>query len=223
MYIGHIMHTDLVTISPTTNLVTARKIMDSKSFDHLLVVNNRGVLEGILSDKDLKQNWASPATTLSVYELTSLLEQVQVKSIMVKTVLTITVSTTVERAAYIMQQNNISALPVLDNNRLAGIITSTDVMGVLLTAIGMDEQSARLSVYVKDNIGAFAEIVQALKEEQINLQSIFSCPAHKYPGIQQLIFRIATCDVARATRALEERKFKIVNEYVEDIRPFIPE
>ena len=223
MYIGKIMQTDVITVTPTTSLVEARRLMDSRPIDHLLVVDKNGHLEGILSDRDLKQNWASPATTLSAHELSYLLEKVEVKSIMVKAVLTIAASTTIERAAFIMQQNNISALPVLDKGKLVGIITSTDVMGVLLNAIGMGEQSTRLGLYIKDGVGSLADIVQIFKEENISIQSIFTFPEEEYPDLHQLIVRINIFDEARATQALEAKGHKIFNSYVTDITPYLPE
>ncbi|MBE0584896.1 MAG: CBS domain-containing protein, partial [Desulfofustis sp.] len=148
MYIGRIMHTDLITISPDASLVEARKLIESRNIDHLLVVNDKDKLVGILSDRDLKQYWASPATTLSTHELTYLLEKILVKMIMVKAVTTITPETTIERAAHIMQTRNINSLPVMEQGELVGIVTSTDVMGILLEAIGMNEDSVRLCVLV---------------------------------------------------------------------------
>ncbi len=223
MYIGKVMRSNLVTATPDTTLVEARRLMDSKPIDHLLIVDTKGHLEGILSDRDLKQNWASPATTLSNHELAYLLEQVKVKEIMSKAVLTISASTTVERAAYIMQQNNINALPVLENGDLVGIITSTDVMGVLLNAIGMSEQSTRLGIYVKDSVGILAEISQLLKEQNVNIQSIFSFPEHDYPGVHQIILRIASFDEGKAIKILKDNGYKPLNSYESDIRPYLPE
>ena len=223
MYIGRVMRTNLVTVSPDTSLVEARRVMDSKPIDHLLIVDEKGHLEGILSDRDLKQNWASPATTLSNHELVYLLEQVKVKTIMRKAVLTISASTTIERAAYIMQQNNINALPVLENGDLVGIITSTDVMGVLLNAIGMSEQSTRISIYIKDSVGVLAEVTQLLKEENVNLQSIFSFPEYEFPGVHQIIFRIASYDEAKVVKILKDNGYKPLSSYQSDIRPYLPE
>ncbi len=223
MYIGKIMCTNLVTITPDTSLVEARRIMESKPIDHLLIVDTKGHLEGILSDRDLKQNWASPATTLSNHELLYLLEKVKVKKIMRKAVLTISASTTVERAAYIMQQNNISALPVLENGNLVGIITATDVMGVLLNAIGMSEHSTRIGVYINDSVGALAKISLLLKDENINLQSIFSFPEYEFPGVHQIIFRIANYDEAKAIKVLKDNGYKPINSYHSDIRPYLPD
>ena len=55
MYIGTIMHTDLVTVPPDTTLVEARELIESKGIDHLLVVNRKGRLAGIVSGRDLRR------------------------------------------------------------------------------------------------------------------------------------------------------------------------
>ena len=222
MYIGRIMHTDLVTVSPETTLVDARDVLEKKDIDHLLVVNAKGKLVGILSDRDLKQNWASPATSLSTHELNYLLQKVLVKMIMIKTVVTVPVDTTIERAAYIMQQHNISALPVMENDELAGIITSTDVMGVLLDAIGISDDSMRLGVFVKDSIGVLAELAVILRDQKINIQSLLSWPEKRYPGITQLVMRVAAQDGIKAINALQDKGFKVKSGYAKDITPYLP-
>ena len=223
MYIGRIMHTDLITIDPEATLVEARALIERKNIDHLLVVNGQGKLVGILSDRDLKQYWASPATTLSNHELEYLLEKILVKMIMVKTVVTVTTDTTIERAAHIMQTHHINSLPVMEQEELVGIITSTDVMGVLLEAIGMHEDSVRISVLVSDRIGKLAEVTAVLKDHNINIQSLFAWPVRNHPGIHQLVFRLSGDDGPQAAIALNKNNFKVLTRYVKDLRPYLPE
>ena len=222
MYIGRIMHTDLITVSPKTTLVEARKLIQEKKIDHLLVVNDQKKLVGILSDRDLKQYWASPATSLSTHELNYLLDKVLVAMVMVKTVVTVSTNTTIERAAFVMQQNRISSLPVMEDGELAGIITSTDVMGVLLQAIGMSEDSLRLSVFVRDSIGKLAEVTACLKDAGVNLQSLFCWPESKHPGITQIVMRVTSQDAEKAIPALTNQGFKVKTKYEKDINSFLP-
>ncbi len=222
MYIDRIMHTDLITVSPQTTLVQARDLIDKNKIDHLLVVNDKKKLVGIVSDRDLKQNWASPATSLSTHELNYLLQKVLVSMIMIKTVVTIPTSTTIERAALIMQQNRISALPVMEGDDLAGIITSSDVMAVLLQAIGISDESVRLSIFVRDSIGKLAEVADTLKDEGINIQSLFCWPDNRYPGITEMVLRVANQDGAKAITALNGKGFKVKNRYEKDLTPFLP-
>jgi len=222
MYVGRIMHTDLVTITPDTTLVQARDIINEKQIKHLLVVDKKEELIGILSDRDLKQSWASPATTLSAHELNYLLVKLTAEMIMVKKIITIPPGTTIERAAQIMQENRISALPVVEDKKLVGIITTTDVMEVLLVAIGFDRESARFSVIVGDRVGVVAEVTHILKANEVNIRSLFTWPDKQYPGVYQLVMRVAAEDKARAISAIKDGGFNVLTEYAEDITPLLP-
>ena len=223
MYVGRIMHTHLVTVSPDTSLRKAKEIIEEKQINHLLVVNKNEDLVGIVSDRDVRQSWASPATALSVHELNYLLTQLTVEAIMVKKIITISPGTTIERAAFIMQENRINALPVIESEKLVGIITSTDVMEVLLHSIGFGEESARFAVLVEDRIGIVSEVSKILKEQKINIRSLVTWPEKEYPGIYQLVMRVGLEDKDRAISALSDGGFKVLSEYVEDLTPFLPE
>jgi acetoin utilization protein AcuB len=216
------MRTKLITVTPGTSLEDASILIKKKKIDHLPVVNESGRLVGILSDRDLKQYWASPATTLSTHELNYLLQQVIVEMIMVKTVITISPNTTIERAALIMQENDINALPVMENDTLVGIITSTDVMGVLLSAIGISDDSVRIGVMVRDSIGALADVSDILRKEDVNIQSLFSWPESDYEGVFQLVMRIPKNDDQKAINALMDHGYKVITSYQKDITPFLP-
>lgn len=221
MYIGSIMRTQLITVSPKTSLVEAKELLEQNHIDHLLVVKN-GKLVGVLSDRDLKQNWASPATTLSAHELSYLLQKVTVDMIMVKSVVTATPDTTIERAAYIMQEHDISSLPVTANSELVGIVTSTDVMAVLLDAIGMSEESSRLSLFLNDQVGRLAKVTATLSELHINIQSFFCYPVPDHYGLVQVVIRVDKQNGKRAREALEREGFKVMTEYSKDMSLFFP-
>jgi acetoin utilization protein AcuB len=223
MYVGRVMRKHLVTVPPDTNLRKAKEIIQEKRINHLLVVNEAGDLVGIVSDRDVKQSWASPATSLSIHELNYLLNQLTVEMIMVKKIITIPPGTTIERAAYIMQENRINALPVIESDKLVGIITSTDVMGVLLRAIGFDDdETARFTVLVEDRIGIVAEVSRILKEAQINIRSLVTWPEKEHPGVYHLVMRVKLEDKDKAINVLGDAGFKILSEYVNDLTPYLP-
>jgi acetoin utilization protein AcuB len=211
-----------VTVSPDTTIIKAKDIIEQKKINHLLVVDENEKLLGLISDRDVKQSWASPATTLSVHELNYLLTQLTVEMIMKKKIITISPDTTIEMAALIMQENRISALPVMEAEKLVGIITTTDVLEVLLRAIGVDEGSGRFIVLVKDRIGVVAEVSRLLKDQQISIQSLVTWPVKKFPGIYQLIMRVAFEDKEKAISVLTDGGFKILTEYIQDLTPFLP-
>jgi acetoin utilization protein AcuB len=222
MYVGRVMNTYLVTVPPDTTVLKAKDIIKNKQINHLLVVDENENLLGLVSDRDVKQSWASPATTLSVHELNYLLTQLTVEMIMTKKIITISSGTTIETAALIIQKNRISALPVMEAEKLVGIITTTDVMEVLLRAIGVDEGSFRFIVLVKDRIGIVAEVSKLLKEQQISIKSLVTWPEKNFPGIYQLIMRVAAEDGDKAISVLTGGGFKVLTEYIKDLTPYLP-
>ena len=221
MHVGRVMKKELVTIPPTLSLNDAMAIIREKDIDHLLVVDSRNKLVGIVSDRDLKKSMASPATTLSKHELNYLLEQAQVDAIMVKRIIAVTPATTIERAARIMQQNNISSLPVMEGDKLVGIITTTDVMEVLLQAIGMDADSVRFTVLVKDRVGVMADICTLLRDNHISISSLVTWREAGHSDLYQLIMRVPAGDGDRAMSLLKEAGFQVLTEYVKDVSAYL--
>jgi acetoin utilization protein AcuB len=216
------MHTDLVTVQPDLSFVKAAKLTKEKQIDHLLVVDAQGKLLGIVSDRDLKQSWASPATSLSAHELNYLLDQLTVGMIMAKKLITVTPEMTIERAAQTMRENRINALPVMKANKLVGLITSRDVMDILLDAIGISSDSFRFTILAKDRIGFVAEVARLLNEAEISIRSIMAWPEKAHPGTYHIVLRVGAEVGERAVQVLRDAGFKVFTEHTEDLTPYLP-
>jgi acetoin utilization protein AcuB len=222
MYVGWNMKMNLLTVSPETTVFKARELMDAHRVSHLPVTDGKARLMGIVTDRDLKEAWASPATTLSVHELTYVLQKLTVGNIMTKKVITASPNMTIERAAQILYENRIGALPVVKDGRLTGIITTTDLMKVLLMALGVSDDSRRLSVLARNRSGVLAEIGKLMQQAEINVISILTVPLEGHQEVWQLIMRVGLTVHAKAVEVLEGAGFKVVSEYVEDLTPFMP-
>jgi acetoin utilization protein AcuB len=216
------MTTDVITATPDTPLVKARDLLREHNIKQVPVVDQKGNLVGILTDRDIKQAWASPATTLSIYELTYVLQKLTVESVMVKDPITITPSSTIERAAKILHDRRIGSLPVVEGDKLVGIITSTDLMEVLLDGLGVQEESGRLVVLVRDRIGVLADVCSILKDANISIVSMITLPLHQHPGVHQLVMRVTSADRDRAVRRLGDSGYRVITEYIKDLEPYLP-
>jgi len=223
MYVGWNMRTNLITIAPDTSIFKAREMMDHHRISHLPVTDGKAHLLGIVTDRDLRQAWASPATTLSVHELTYVLQKLTVANIMTRKVVTATPDMTIERAARMLRDHKIGALPVLKGDRLVGMITTTDLMEVFLTALGLGDDTRRFSILVRDRVGIVAEVGKHMQEADISIRSIIIIPLKGHEGIWQFIVRVNMEDCERAIQALKTSGFKIVTDYVEDLTTFLPE
>ena len=127
------MTPDPITINATQTLADARQVFQQHSFKRLPVVDNKGQLVGIISDRDMKEAAPSDASTLSVYELNYLNDKIRVSEIMTSPVLTVETEDSVEKAAEIMHERKVSGLPVFENGKLAGIITVGNVLEAFIT------------------------------------------------------------------------------------------
>ena len=116
-----------VTVSPGTSMLDARHLMLSKHFRHLLVTKD-GQLVGIVTDRDIRLNLPSQATSLSVWEINHLLTKLTVSEVMTRSVITVGPDRDAADAARLMMEHKIGALPVVDGGILIGIVTETDML-----------------------------------------------------------------------------------------------
>jgi acetoin utilization protein AcuB len=127
MRVSDLMTRDVVTVDPRTPVIDARALMNKHHIRHLLVVES-GRLVGIVTDRDIRLNLPSPATSLSVWEINYLLTRLTIAEVMTKAVITVAPSRAAREAARIMLDHKIGALPVLDGTRLVGIMTESDLV-----------------------------------------------------------------------------------------------
>ena len=126
------MTPDPITIKPKATLPEAHRIMKEKNIRRLPVVDN-GHIVGILTLGDVREAGPSDATSLSVFELNYLLAQLTVDKIMSRHPKTIQADATIFEAARLMLEHKIGGLPVVEDNRLIGIITESDIFREMVT------------------------------------------------------------------------------------------
>jgi len=122
-----LMNEKLVTVSADERLDTVDDIMALGQVRHLPVVKG-GDLVGIVSQRDLLRASLSSISNVGLGEKRAFLNSVKIREIMSPAVITITPGTTVQEAAEIMADEKIGCLPVVDNNRLVGMVTETDLL-----------------------------------------------------------------------------------------------
>jgi acetoin utilization protein AcuB len=127
MKIRDLMTEKPITVDLGTPVLEARQIMLGKRIRHLLVTDGPK-LAGMVTDRDIRLNLPSPATSLSVWEINYLLARLTVESVMTKALVTVSPGWDPRDAAVLMLDHRIGALPVVDNGELVGIITETDLL-----------------------------------------------------------------------------------------------
>lgn len=129
MMIRELMTKALITVGPELPILEARERMARERIRHLLVTDAGGALAGIVTDRDIRLNLPSQATSLSAREINHLLSKLTVGQVMTRLVVTVGLDQPARDGAQLMLDRKIGALPVLDESgRLVGIITETDIV-----------------------------------------------------------------------------------------------
>lgn len=126
MLVKELMTTDLMIIKRNESVKKAQNIFENNSFRHLPIVEDGRVL-GVISDRDINRSIAISATVSEMCGV-EMDDELKVESIMTKDFLSIAPDDKLKEAGRIMMERKIGCLPVVDNGRLVGIITETDIL-----------------------------------------------------------------------------------------------
>lgn len=195
MLIENWMTKDVVTLTSETSMMKASKLMKEKRISRIPVVDDKGVLQGIVSDRDIKDASPSKATTLDMHELYYLLSEIKLKDIMTKKVVTISPGETVERAAVLLLENNIGGMPVVDDSRkVVGIVTDSDIFKVLIRITGVLEGGIEIGLRLPNQPGGLVPVLDYLKDAGARVMSLLTSCEPAEVGMRDVFIRIRDLD-----------------------------
>jgi acetoin utilization protein AcuB len=131
MLIQQIMTTNPTTVGPQDILRTAIEKMAAVGCRRLPVVE-QGQLVGIVADLDIRQALNSPIVLHERWQDEDLMDSAPIQACMTFDPVTVRPQTPVIEAARLMRNRKIGGLPVLDEGRLVGIVTETDMLDALI-------------------------------------------------------------------------------------------
>jgi len=164
MQVSQRMTKNPITVSPETPVPEAREKMKKENVHRLPVIDKNNKLIGVITEKDILYASPSKATTLDVYEISSLLSKLQVHTVMTKEIISVTPETTLEEAARLIADNKIGGLPVIDKKILVGVITESDLFHVFLELFGAREKGIRMTLLTPEKRGELADLSKAIAD-----------------------------------------------------------
>jgi acetoin utilization protein AcuB len=204
------MSKDVITVDEDLSLMKASRLMKERSIKHLPVVKS-GRLIGIVSDRDLKEAQPSKATSLDIHEIYYLLDKVKVKNVMTSDPYTVTASEIVERAANLMLENDISALPVVnEEGELEGIVTKGDLFRAMISISGIEQAQLQLGTQIKDRPGAVKEVTDLIRLHGGRVISITTHHEDAPEGFLNLYIRCKEIEDEKALLAELAGKVKVL-------------
>jgi acetoin utilization protein AcuB len=153
-----------ITTQPDASVPDALKIMQGSKVRQLPVLDDKGELVGIVSLTDLFRALPSPASSLSQWEVDYLLDKIKVETVMTREVVTVAEDTAVEEAGRLLVDRKISGLPVMRDGELVGMITESDLFGILMDVFGARQSGVRVTARMPLVKGGLAKLSAAIAE-----------------------------------------------------------
>jgi acetoin utilization protein AcuB len=211
MRVRDFMKKEVITVEPQTPILDALDLMKKNNIRHLPVVQN-GKFSGFVTRGMLRDASPSDATSLSIHELNYLIAKMTIEKIMLKKPITISPDLPVEEAIWLGQQHGVGAFPVLEDKNLVGIITSSDISGVVASALGVGESgSKRITIDASGKrFGYLKDLVQLLDSHKIPMLSMMGIERSQ-KGSWYIILRLKTEDASAAVEDLKANGFNVTD------------
>ena len=164
-----------------TNYNEALRLMKKNNINHLPIVDNKGRPIGIVTTGGMLRAAPSPVTTLNVFEIASLLDNVTMGSIMTSPVLAVDESCSTTNAANFMLQNKIDSLLIMHDGTLVGIITAADIFSTFVEITGGGQAGTRIEAKLPNEKGHLAPFMQALSNAGSYIVSLAITTSNENP------------------------------------------
>jgi acetoin utilization protein AcuB len=196
MLVGKRMSKDPVTVTAEDLLIQARLKMQRGGFRRLPVVSD-GQLGGIITDRDTREH-------------AGYLDRTEVKAAMSRKPVTVTPATTLETAAQILLKRKIGGLPVMENGRLVGMITTSDVLQAFLDVMGASEEtSRRIDFVLREEGGGVAEASKIVAREGGEVLGVGTYRG-KWGDTPVCYLRLRSGDANAIAKLLKEKGFEVL-------------
>lgn len=205
--VSDIMTSNVITVPSDTPMFEAEKIMEFHKIERLPIVD-KGKLVGLVTKDNLLKASPSKGTSFSRGELFYLLAKMTVKDIMVKKVVTVSPDTTVEQAAAIAQKNKVGSLPVLEDGRVVGIVTTNDFFYKILNPLlGIGEGGKRIAIQGPGTPERMQKVLEILQKAGVEIKTICSILSIG-AGEKNFVLHLNTEDATPVLKQLKEMGFK---------------
>lgn len=196
MKVCDLMIPDPITVDENASIQDAIETMKVNSIRHLPVVARGQALKGFLTLADLKAGL-----------LPSMIGDVTLGDLMIQEPIVVGPNDDVEIAAQLIYKHKIGGMPVVENGRLVGIITETDILRAFIDMMGILTSSSRLDVVIGEKPGNFQRATQIIENGGGDIINV-GMTARKR-GKRTYYFRLSACKTGRIRKALEKEGFAV--------------
>lgn len=212
MFVTNSMTHKVITIGKSASIFEAQKLMTDHRIRHLPIVDPKGHLLGIVTDRDIRS--ALPYELFRAKDNVAAQQQVSgltVADVMTANPLTISPMDTIQDALLRIQKERVGAFPVVDDhNVLKGILSVRDLLRAFVNVLNIGEPGTLLCVLVEEKVGQMKRIVDAITGENVSIGSILV--ARYWDDNMRAVFPyVLTLNTRKVKQKLESIGFKILD------------
>ncbi len=208
MIVGEVMSKKMITVKKSDSLKKAQDMMVEKSIRHLPVMNGTELL-GIITESDIRGAFMGKTNSSKVQALNP--SKMKVSDYMTPDPMVVVPETHIEDAALIIYKYKIGALPVIKRNKLVGIISIMDILGIFVDLMGILHSSSRVDVAMDKNPKNFEKVSNIIHKEGLNIISVGMAPHGNGGNKQVYFFRLDLCDTANVVEKIKKAGFKVIS------------
>ncbi len=184
MFVKMWMGTDVVTVTPNQTVAEAKKLMQDRRIRRLPVVEEEALI-GVVSVNDLKKVMPSILDFQVDNEAQFAADHTEVRTVMTSSPITIGPDDTLVEAARKMRRNNIDGLPVVENRKLVGILSISDILDAFLEIMVIDHAGTRFDLKIDQAPETFYKMIRAFQKQQKEIVAITQF--HNFSKDQQMV------------------------------------
>ena len=188
------MNRNPVTVTRGATVADGLQIMEEQGLHYLPVVDERGSLVGMASDRTLLRAKGSEP----------------IHQAMAPDPFTVTEYTAIEEAAQIMVDQQTGALPVMRHGRLVGLITLSEMLQLFLEVLGAREKGLRLTMLVPEEKGSLAGMTKEISAMGGNILAL-STFAGEDPTNRTVTVKVADVPRQKLVAIMEALGMEIVD------------
>ena len=213
MIVKEVMSKNPVTIGPATKLRALNELMKANDVRHVPVVKN-GKMIGIVTEKDIRYAMIPEKIPGKKVPQGWNLDHLKVQDIMTDNTITIAQEAQVEEAARIIYGLKIHALPVMKNDKLVGIISVMDILGIFIEMMGMLKSSSRIDVLMKESQANFDKVSKIIHKNNGQIIGVGITPYPKDKKKSIYLFRLESCNVKPIAKNIKKEGFVVTSTIV---------
>lgn len=186
MIVEEIMKTDVATLSPTDTIADAMALMEIRKIRHIPVINHDSHLVGLVTVAKIRE--ATPSI-FHANEHPDILKK-PLQTIMERDVITGHPLDFVEETAALFYEHKISCIPIINDRKLVGIITETDLLRTMIELTGVHQPGSQIEIRVPNISGALSDVADIIRKRNANILSVLVYPDNQDQAFKILVLRV---------------------------------